>query len=186
MRPISPATITNPRRRNLSTTAFTFVEVSVVITVLLLMAAVMLPRLSAVKKSRDLRSLEAKVARLPVEARNEAVKSSAPVTIRLSDTALVMERTPANGSAEQVKQIDLGSTMQVDDAQRNGQEAAPASWQWTAYPDGTSDSGGLTVIEGDQRKSLIMPKAGFPTWVTGDLPDASQDQWPAGDLLQRV
>jgi len=158
----------------------------VVIAVLLLMAALIAPNLVAVQRSRDLRNLEAKVARLPVEARNEAVKSSTPVTIRLSDTALVMERTPANDTAEPVKQIDLGTTMQVDDAQRNGQEVAATSWQWTAYPDGTSDSGGLTVIEGDQRKSLVVPKTGFPTWVIGDLPDSSQDQWPAGDLLQRV
>jgi hypothetical protein len=56
---------------------------------------------------------------------------------------------------------------------------------WTAYPDGVTDKGGIQFGEGSEQKSLVFGAGGGTTWVDGDLPDQSLDQWPAGSLMQR-
>ena len=86
--------------------AFTLVEMIVVCAVLVVIAAALVPNLLAFTRSRSLKDLEANVARLPAEARNEALKSQTPIRLRVSGTTLVMEQVPADGSnPQQVKSV---------------------------------------------------------------------------------
>jgi type II secretory pathway pseudopilin PulG len=161
-------------------------ELTIVIAVLVIASAVVVPSLTAVQRSRDLRKLEASIARLPVEARNEAVKSGKTVTVQISDNNLVMTEANTDGTARQIKQIALGNSISIEDAQQNGQAVAAETWQWKAYPDGTSDRGGLGIAEGSVHKYLLMQPDSNPVFAQGTLPDTTSDQWQAGDLLQRT
>lgn len=166
--------------------AFTLVEVIVVCAVLIIIAAAIVPNLFAITRSRRLQDLEGNIARLPAEARNEAQQTQTPVRLRVSGTMLVMEQVPANDAPQQVKAVDMGDSLQVDTVQLNGQPSDVGSWAWTVYPDGSADSGGIQFSEGKAQKSLILSPTGTAQWVSGDLPDQSQDQWTAGQLLQRT
>jgi type II secretory pathway pseudopilin PulG len=165
--------------------AFTLVEMIVICAVLLIIAAAIVPNLLAITRSRSLKDLEADVARLPAEARNEAVQTDTPVRLLISGTMLVMEQVPATGDPQQIKEVDLGDSLQVETVELNGTPTDVGSWEWTVYPDGSADSGGIQFSEGQAQDSLILSSTGTAQWISGELPDQSQDQWPAGQLLQR-
>jgi Tfp pilus assembly protein FimT len=186
---ISPAMISKrwqtigARRRTAA--GFTLIELCIVLVVLMLFVGLVVPNLAAVKRSRELAVVEASIARLPIQARNEALTAKTPVTIRVSGSSLIMERTPTTGEAQSVRQVDLIDGIQIEAAQLNGQTVSGDGWKWTVYPDGTSDSGGLQFIEGSLQKSLLMTDKSETRWLGEALPDTTQDRWQAGELQQR-
>ena len=175
------------RRRLCARRGFTLVEMTVVISVLALMAALVVPNMVAIKRSQDLRDLEASLLRAPAEARNEARKTRQPVTLRVEGDALVMERGASDEEeeAEEVKRVVFGERLRIESAQIAGEPIDVASWQWAAYPDGSADTGGLEFVEGEARKSLVLSGDRSARWVEGELPQMTEDRWPAGELEQR-
>lgn len=171
----------SPKRRG-----FTLVELIVVLFILLLMTTAVVPRVVAIQRSRRLKDVEARIIRLPAEARNEAVRAGTPVRLRLDGAALVIERAPLNGTPEEVKRVALGSGIAVDSVEQGGQPANTGSWQWTVYPDGSADAGGIQFGEGAAQKSLLLSSDGSARWLLGDLPDGTPERWPAGQLRQRT
>jgi len=177
---------TSPVTSRLSSRGFTLVELVVVIFVLLLLATAVVPRVVAIQKSRRLKDMEGRIIRLPIEARNEAVRAATPVRLRVDGAALVMERAPVNGTPEMVKRVPLGSGIQVESVRLGDQPSNTGSWQWTVYPDGSADEGGIQFAEGASEKSLLLTSQGDARWILGDLPDGTPERWPAGQLRQRT
>ena len=173
-------------RLSLKSPGFTLVELIVVLFILLLLTTAIVPRVAAIQKSRKLKDLEARVIRLPAEARNEAVRAGTPVRLRVDGAALVLERAPVSGTPEEVKRVALGGGLQVDAVAQDGRPANAGSWQWTVYPDGSADAGGIEFGEGASEKSLLLSSNGEARWVRGDLPDGTPERWPAGSLQQRT
>ncbi len=170
-----------PKRRG-----FTLIELIVVLFILLLMTTAVVPRVVALQKSRRLKDVEARIIRLPAEARNEAVRSGTPVRLRVDGAALVIERAPLNGTPEEVKRVTLGTGIGVDSVEQDGQPANVGSWQWTVYPDGSADADGIQFGEGAAQKSLRLFSDGSARWLLGNLPDGTPERWPAGQLRQRT
>lgn len=166
---------------------FTLIELLVVIFILLLITAAVVPNVVSLGLSRDLKNREGRIARLPAEARNEAVRTGKPVRIRVDGSALVMEQVPVdnNGTAQQIKQVSLGKSIQVESVQLAGQQSDLGTWQWTVYPDGSAENGGIQFAEGRVRKSLLLSSDSGAQWISGGLPDQAPDHWPAGNLHQR-
>lgn len=164
---------------------FTLVEMTVVISVLALMAALVMPSMVAVQRSRRLHDLEAALLRAPAEARNEARRSQMPVALRVEGDALVMERMPIESEPEEVKRVALGDDIRIESARQGSEPVDMTSWQWVAYPDGSAETGGLEFSEGSARKSLVLRSDGNAQWVAGELPDIEDVRWPAGEIEQR-
>lgn len=181
MPPTSPVTSKLTKKHH----GFTLIELLVVLFVLVLLTTAVVPRVVALQKSRHLKDVEANVIRLPAEARNEAVRSGAPVQIRVDGTALIMERAPLGGSPEEVKRVMLGRDLEVSGTETSGQSADAGSWRWTIYPDGSADAGGIEFREGAASKSLLLASDGSVRWVSGDLPEGLPERWPAGQLETR-
>ena len=161
-------------------------ELTIVVAVLLLMFALVVPNLVAASRGDDERKIQAEIIRLPAEARNEAVKSGLTTTLEVSGNTLMLQETQTDGTVSQVKQVDFSGQFTIAAAQLNGQSATTSTWQWSAYPDGTTDSGGLEFDQGSIQKSLLLTAGGTTRWIEGPLPDPTEDQWPAGQLLQRT
>jgi type II secretory pathway pseudopilin PulG len=165
--------------------AFTLMEMVVITAILMVLAAAVAPRVIAYERSRQVKQLEANVARLPQEAVIESIKSQIPVQLQIQGTQLVMEHVPTDGSQpDVVKTIELDDTLDATNAKLNNTNTDTASWAWSAYPDGTADTGGLQFSEDNQPKSLQIASDGSSTWISGALPDASLDQWTVGQLSQ--
>jgi type II secretory pathway pseudopilin PulG len=169
-------------RRN---TGFTLMEMSIILVVLALFAALVVPNVVAIKRSRDLAALEADVARLPVTGRNEARSARVPVALRVDDTDLVLERRPPDADPQVVKRVPLTGDLRIESARNANGLTDVATWTWTVYPDGSADAGGLEFSEGQNRKSLTLETDGGSRWMSGDLPDDLDEKWPAGELEKR-
>jgi prepilin-type N-terminal cleavage/methylation domain-containing protein len=159
---------------------FTLIELSVVITVIAMMAALVAPRLIALKDSRTARDAEAALLRLPVRARTEARQGKTTVALRLDGDALILEKTPPDGSdpTEIARFSSPALTLSTE----------VADFNWTVRADGTAERKTLTVQEGNSQKTLILPAEGEPRWATTDeTPDSATDTetWSAGERLAR-
>jgi prepilin-type N-terminal cleavage/methylation domain-containing protein len=194
--------------------AYTLVEMVVVCAILALLATAVMPNLVAQRRSQALRSTAAAVLRLPTEARNQAAALKVPVALLLDGGDLVLERmatddattnttNPANamggpvsrlgvsnatqGEGDVLKRVALGGEVQVESAQAAGEGIDPGAWRWVVYPDGSADEGGLVLQFGSQRRTLYLPPDGPARWIAGDeMPDPTQERWPAGEVEQRV
>jgi type II secretory pathway pseudopilin PulG len=166
--------------------AFTVVELNIVILILLLAAALIIPSIVSIQRSRAIKDLEGSVARLPVLAQNDAIKSKVTVTMQLQGTDLILQETPDNGTPTTIRTVDLGQDLQITSAQLNGKTTDPGGWIWKAYPDGSTDTGGLQFAEGSAVRSMTIYSDGASNWDSQELPDVSLQQWPAGQLQQRV
>lgn len=191
MRQTSPAI--SDARSGRSRAGTTLIELTVVLAVLLLIAAAVGPRVVAIQQSQNLKQLEAKVARLPAEAQNQAITLQTPIRLRISSNSIVLEKVTldsyggitADTQSEQIKQVDLGDSITVDNAEMNGQNAPPDSWTWIVYPDGSSDTGALEFEVDKSHYALVINERARSQWIQGDMPDQTQDQWPAGTYVQR-
>jgi prepilin-type N-terminal cleavage/methylation domain-containing protein len=161
---------------------FTLIELTVVITIVLFLALLVTPNMVAVKRSRDRKTSEAALLRLPAEAREEASKSGRAIVLRLEENnTLVLERaaesntnstsaTPtlgvSDGTGEEFKRLTLSSGMQVE-LTGNSATNTNSLETWKVYPDGTTGSNQaieLELTEGDKTKVLVIPSQGLAYW----------------------
>jgi Tfp pilus assembly protein FimT len=172
--------------RNNGIRGFTLIEMTVILVVLVIIAAAIVPNVVSVLQSEQLKSTEATLARLPDGVRNDAIKGQNPIRVHFDGSTMVEEELMPDGTIQQYKTIDLGSSVQVDQVQKNYQVADPSTWYWTAFPDGTSDIGGVQFTVDSEQESLIIPSFGKSVWQSGPLPDETEDQWTAGQLQLRT
>jgi len=195
MRAISPV---NRLRLRRAAGGYTLIEACAVIVVVAVLAASVIPNLVALKRTRDIRKVEASVQRLPLQARVEARLGRVPVVMRVEGDELVLERRPpapragADGSAaaaeaeaEVFKRVPLGEDIRIDAIQQGVETVDVASWEWTVYPDGSCNAVNLEFVEGDARKSLVVPSEGDARWVTGEEIEPAEERWAAGEIEQR-
>jgi type II secretory pathway pseudopilin PulG len=164
---------------------FTFIEMVVVILALMLIAALIMPNMVAIHRSREQADVEASILRASAEARNEARRSQRPVSIRLEDGSLILERISEEEDPEQVKRVSLGEELRAERALRGEEPVDPDNWRWTVYPDGSAETGGIEFSQGDDRKSLLIAADGTARWVRGALSETIRERWPAGEIEQR-
>lgn len=166
--------------------AFTLIEMMVVISILLLLSAWVAPNLVAIERSRALREREAALLRLPAEAREEALRSKAPVALRIESAQIVLERTPADQEPQEIKRVSLGNELSVRSVRQRGETQSPDGWQWVVYPDGSSVEASLDLSEGSSERTLVLPARGEARWESAD--DDAEDEetdWPAGEIAAR-
>lgn len=177
---------------------FTLIEMSLVVVLLFLAAALVSPNLVSIRNSRKAADMRAAIVRLPVEARNEARKSGQVVRLRISEGALVLERIAATtdtstqsgdqstSDATEVKRVDLGNDWKVDGVWTDGVEAGTEDWKWDVSPDGSASSAAIRFQENNASHSLSLEADGGSSWADGDPKDTRQEEWTAGDLENRV
>jgi prepilin-type N-terminal cleavage/methylation domain-containing protein len=166
---------------------FTLIELSVVIVILLLLAALVMPNLYVLRHSRALYDMEAAIARIPQDAGSEARRSHLPVRVRIEGDAFILERIPEAQTDDPVtfQRTAFSSEIRVERARLGQEDRDTATWQWTVYPDGSAESGGLEFTVGAARRALALYRDGKSQWLTGNLPDTSEEQWPAGEIERR-
>ncbi|GAB4459655.1 MAG: hypothetical protein OHK0029_22490 [Armatimonadaceae bacterium] len=185
MKQVAQKQYKHPFRKRGGKSAYTLIEMMVVVSILLVLASVILPNLAAIESSRRFREQEAALLRLQREARNEALRARVPVAIRLDGGVVVMERTPLDEDPVEVRRIELTEDFKVAKTRLGNDSTDSESWAWKTYPDGSADTCGLEFEEGEAVRSLLLPAQGDGRWSDGELPEVLDERWAAGELEQR-
>lgn len=176
-------------RRSRTSSGFTLIEMMVVITLLVLMAAMVVPNLARLREAQQKRDFVSGLATFARQAREEAITGGQSVRLRLGDGESALEIVTTDLTSGDERTI---RTRRFPDGFGTGQTRiedtlAPGSeWQLTFFPDGSSVRGGIEITEGQRVYALVLDnEIGQPRLVEGNLPDLSQDRWAAGEIERR-
>jgi Tfp pilus assembly protein FimT len=168
---------------------FTYVELSVIIVVLALLAALVMPRLATVRDSVDAKLNLDAVQRMASRARELAIQGSRPVTMAYSesDAQFELRQTDENGDSAVVSSVPLHPAFEVSRLRTGVNELTGSDWTLTFYADGTSDGGAVELSEGGITRTLVIgAKSGLSAWQAGAMPASEADRWPAGEYERRA
>lgn len=169
--------------------AFTLIELSVVIAILLLLSAAVAPNLAAFESAQQERYFMSKLTNLAPEAREKAIALATNIDVEYDDSAnqLKLHGIDANGNDQQYGTLDLPSGLKMNRLVLGTTESSPSDWKLNFYPDGTSDGGGIEFTQPDSSfvSLYIDPKNGRAQLLTDRLPDPTSLSWPAGDYVHR-
>lgn len=173
------------RRELKSNRGFTMIEMSIVITILALTAALVVPRMAAWREGDSRRALLPNLARLFGHAREDAIvtRSQRQVRFEESDRAFVATtEDPESGDEIVEHSVQLLSGIEPTRFQLNGNDVSQAEWLVTFYPDGSADLAGVELVEGDQPKSIAIDERGSARMLQSSIPEAGTEKWEAGSL----
>ena len=165
------------------------------IVVILLIATAVMPNVLSMQRSREERSFWGRFERLPQRAREEAISRAQTIALRASDGERALELVTVSNNAGALEEEAEGSSVfslpmlenaTVQAMQQNGEPVTAGEFEIRFYPDGTSDSGGVTVEIEDLVQSLTIDKRGRGYVAQGGIDEQQDDSaWPAGEIEQR-
>jgi len=170
--------------------AFSLVEMSVLIGILLLLATLVIPNVMRMQDAMAMVTAKSNVVVFIAQAMTEAKKASVTVQVRDDSGTLVMESVQGSQDPVEIKSSTFNgmltlASVETPPVETNG-DPQPLD-NWSAYSDGQCDAADLTFTT-DMGSSLVLrvTKSGMATWFTQDnLPDAqaSGGKWAAGDWV---
>ena len=170
--------------------AFTLVELTVVVAVLLILSAAVVPNLIAMENSQRERAFYNTLANMPAQAREKAIAQGRTVSLQYNDTAnqFQLHTTDDNGNDQTATTLDLLPGIQVNRVVLGTNDSSPTDWKLNFYPDGSSDGGGAEMSLPDSTAvSLSVEAANGHSQLLGDrLPDPNSQRWQAGDYVHRT
>lgn len=166
---------------------FTLIEISTIIVILAMIAAITWPSLASVVKAQRVRSYLQDIERLTVDARAIAVQTGQTVSLASDGEGSFQIRAETEETDAQVyEQIAAVPGISVSTYRVGADDVGGDEWEIRFYEDGTADSGGVLLAEGNSSWSLVIePKSGRGRVQRGELPDTALTEWEAGDYVRR-
>jgi Tfp pilus assembly protein FimT len=163
-------------------------EMSVIVIVIAMLAAVIVPRMQAMDESREHREFVTNLRRIAVQAREEAISSGEIVALTIDEASrqLVLERESGETGSQVVRRLALSPRVTASQFNVEGASSGSGNWRPQFYPDGTADPAGIEFSSGDTSFSLVIDRKGFPRVEDGPIPDLSEEEWSAGDYAPRI
>ena len=186
---------------------FTFVEVSVVVFVITLMAALATPWIRAVQRSQEALGFRLSLDTIAQEARRLSLEGQNNMLISISDDGQLQLETTVDQTDEQNTQDDTGLVTTTTDNVRPAMltsipmpegtslvdfqiadnRVTQQDWEAGFYPDGTADRSALQFEQdGASFIWIIDPAQGSSRVIPGTLDDLEQESWEAGQIEQRI
>ncbi len=171
-----------------ATKGFTLIEISVVIVVVTLIAALMMPNIMAMKSSREARNFLSAIRDLSVRARTEALNHGETMAMTMDPTnqqltvAVDSTETDADKNIASLK-VPEGTTLQT--YKIGTEDSNDASWKVHFYPDGRSEGGGFEINQANAVQAFMIREDGSNRMLMGNYPDLTSEKWQAGDYVKR-
>lgn len=184
------------------TRGFTIVDVVMVVFLITLLASTVYPAIGAIQKSQAAIGFRQSIESVAQKARTEAIQQNRATALRFNADGQIgwdfieelTEEQVANG--EETDELELGAVrdaIQPTDTtefltfELDRENVTREEWQVGFYPDGTADRGFLEFTQDDQTFVLIVnPESGSTRVSPGTLSEQEEDEWPAGEIEQRV
>ncbi len=168
--------------------AFTLIEVTIVVAIIAITAAIMLPALSRQKAQIAQRNFTPSLRRIASSARTAAIDRNATTYLAWDDAqakVILYQQGTADGGDELLSSIPIPTGITTDSFLLNDQSSNSGDWKLHYYSDGTAESGGVGYTDSGKTMNLTVNVRGIGLLVAGNLPDASASHWPAGDYEHR-
>lgn len=168
---------------------FTLIEMTVVITILALMAAAILPNIVNEQKSREARQFFSKARNLMLDSRSRSISDGQTRSIKIDETSgrLIVETIDAEtGDAVEGQAVALPDGVTGDAYRVESEESNSSEWAIRFYADGKARKGGISFNSNGRIISLVVDERGSVTQVDGPLPEVSDESWDAGGYEQRI
>jgi type II secretory pathway pseudopilin PulG len=162
---------------------------TVVVTLLVLLAAAIMPNLISEQNSRNARQFFAKARNLVQETRARSMGDGLTRTLRFDETSgrLVVERLDVEtAETTEERTLDLPEGVEGSAFVAHDETSNSAEWQVDFFADGKSTPGAVTFTSNGRPISLAIDDRGTVRQVDGELPDTSQDFWDAGGYEERI
>lgn len=174
-----------------SNRGFTLIELSVVVTLMAIFAAVVVPNLVRAQEGQQERAFFDSLRRIAIEGRTRAIDSRQTVTLRYDESTrrfeLAQDAAEEPGTQERARNMPSAlcpAGVQVS-LFRNGESNSNASdWEVVFYPDGRATPGGIEMEWASSTYALQIDARGTSTLVRGNL--TSESSWEAGELERRL
>jgi len=168
-----------PRNR----AGFTLIEMIVVIAVLALISTAIVPSLLSMKATSDRKDTVSGVRRFAAEARERAIENGKETQVIYDGATkqLQIQDVEADGTATTAKYVQLLDGIEPQRLQLAGKDSNETDFKLTFSPDGHSIGGGVEFKD----FSVLIDSNGVSQFITGTLPDTTDQQWQAGNLEQR-
>lgn len=174
----------------MSKRAFTYIELSVVILVLVLLAALVAPSMRSLVQSERYRESVRTLRDLGARASQAAIEQGATQVVSYDDGGdeLLVGPLGEDGvDPERAVPVALPEGMEATQFVSGRHVVGPTDWRIQFYPDGTNDGGGLELLAGSEPMSLRFdPTSGRSRLERGSLPEPQTERWQAGEIEQRA
>ncbi|MCC7434961.1 MAG: prepilin-type N-terminal cleavage/methylation domain-containing protein [Methanoregulaceae archaeon] len=168
---------------------FTLIEISTIVVILAMIAAITYPSLASVVKSQRIRSYLQDVERLTTDARGIAVQTGQTVSLASDGEGSFQIRASSeddSGEGQVFEQIAPVQGISATSFRLGADDIGADEWEIRFYEDGTADPGGVLLTEASSTWALVIePKTGRGRVQRGELPDTTLTEWEAGDYVRR-
>ena len=190
--------VTNRRQRGI-----TLIEMSVVVVIIMIMATLIQPNYTHLKEGLNQRAFTANLRSEVLKGRSMAIQDGKTVTLGYdggssnvtlsepsvdstdSSQAATAVNTLKDQPTEVVHQIAIPSGVTLANFRVGSADIGAGDFKLRFYPDGRCDGGGIELQIGKATQSLKIDVKGYPTYLTGALPDSTNEVWAAGTYEQR-
>jgi prepilin-type N-terminal cleavage/methylation domain-containing protein len=176
---------------------FTFVEISVVLVALVLMALIMGPRLISMQNTQRVESFRLDSERIFRSARSLALSRRQDMEVRWDNgltvgpavEAAVEEEEPEEGEEPEARADQAQAPeglIEFERAIANGEEQSEGDWVIRFTAAGASDAGGIQFSSNGRSFWVRTDAQGRIEAGGGELEAPGLSEWDAGDLEQRI
>lgn len=167
---------------------FTALEVSVVVSMILVLSAFILPHLVNRRSSESDRAFVVALNRVSGQAREGAILDNRIYHLQMDgEQTLVIRKEDENGNldtTEPVATISVPDGLAPDQYVLGGKTTNLGDWDVRFFPDGTSDQAGISFLRGTDRTSLNIDEKAHGS-TSEELTDTTTERWDAGSYEQR-
>lgn len=156
----------------------TYVEISAVIFILALFAAVVSPSFTRASVSQQATKFYAEALSVCKDARERAISQGQPVQVSVNDQESAVTASLIGDAQEDGSTL---ATAQMPDAIRT---VDASGWSVVFNPDGTADPDSVEFGEGDITRFLVVERDGSVKWQ--NEPPDEETRWEAGTIESRT
>jgi Tfp pilus assembly protein FimT len=162
---------------------YTLVELSVVLLILMMVVAIITPRMVNAMQAQKERQYRREVLELLRYAREDAIQSGESRTVTVRDDALEVLAENAD-SVQALRSLPTLDGMELGSFVSNGDSASQGDWSVTFYPSGESDGGYFSVASGSYEMVYNITEQGLVAIVEpNDESLSAEGKWEAGDSI---
>jgi len=162
---------------------FTLIELSVVIVVLAMMAALIVPNLVTSLRGGQVKVYRQSVFDIVRQGREEAVTRGATVTLNGEESGVVTLTLPGEEGEATIKETQEGGDVTVSGFESFTTASNGAEWSTRFFPDGSSEGGAFQLDEGQSSVTVRIRRADGRMVVTsGPVSDNANEEtkWEVG------